>query len=561
VIADLPMTAMTSMKVTCRLVSPMASALLTLALLTSALLAAGTPAQAQPAMPNLRTMSGKPLAVPDLPPGTVTIRLARKTPANPAAGIEITATTKGANGDVRARTAKTGSDGRATFEGLATGAEFQASATVDGERLETSRFPVPGTGGTRVMLIAGLGSADSAGEAGEAAADPHAGGGNETFRMGAPTGMVAPAADLPKGTLELELKDAAGKPLTQRLVRLGEIRLTDATTEGASRHVSVHDGTTDAAGKVRFDNLTTGESAGYAAISDYEGVRISTVPFRMPPDTGMRGNILALGRTRDPSVLRLDSSRTKIVVDLREDALAIMIALYIHNPSKEMFDNGEEGLFVPFPEGAVNAQEIEGGEPIEIVPGKGVRLKTPIAPDTGAQFMTQMRYGYILPADGERVREVRQVLPIGLSDPFLLVPASTGLELSGDGVKSLPPDKDGRGDKVNQYTTHPIPAGGTLALTVSGIPGRDRTGRTIASILVLGLLGVGVVLARTGRKPGSAGGVSANDLVDKREHIFAELVEIERQRQSDGANPRLDERRRETVSRLESVYRELARLD
>jgi hypothetical protein len=519
------------------------------------------PASAQPAMPNLRSMAGKPLPVPDLPPGTVTIRLARKTPANPVAGIEITATTKGANGDVRARSSKTGTDGRATFEGIATGSEFQASATVDGERLETSRFPVPASGGTRVMLIAGLGAADEAGATADPHADPHAGGAGENFRMGAPTGSVEPAADLPRGTLELQLKDSAGRPLPQRLVRLGEIKLTDSKDEGAGRQVQVHDGTTGADGKVRFTDLTTGETAGYAAISDYEGVRISTVPFRMPTDTGMRGSILAITRTRDPSVLRLDSSRTKVVVDLREDALAVMIALYIHNPSKEMFDNGEEGLFIPFPDGAVNAQEIEGGEPIEIVAGKGVRLKTPIAPDTGAQFMTQVRFGYILPADGEKVRDVRQPFPIGLSDPFLLVPANTGLELSGDGVKPLPPDKDGRGDKVNQYTTTAIPAGGTLALTVSGIPGRDRTGRTIASILVVALIGAGFFLARTGGKgqPGSA--ASTTQLVDKREHIFAELVEIERQRQSDGANPRLDDKRRETVARLESVYRELARLD
>jgi hypothetical protein len=533
------------------------------AIIAATLLAIGSfPAHAQPAMPNLRSMAGKPLPVPNLPPGTVTIRLARKTPANPVAGIEITATTKGANGDVRARSSKTGTDGRATFEGIATGSEFQASATVDGERLETSRFPVPASGGTRVMLIAGLGTADEAGSSGDPHADPHAGGAGENFRMGAPTGSVEPAADLPRGTLELQLKDSAGRPLPQRLVRLGEIKLTDSKDEGAGRQVQVHDGTTGADGKVRFTDLTTGETAGYAAISDYEGVRISTVPFRMPTDTGMRGSILAITRTRDPSVLRLDSSRTKVVVDLREDALAVMIALYIHNPSKEMFDNGEEGLFIPFPDGAVNAQEIEGGEPIEIVAGKGVRLKTPIAPDTGAQFMTQVRFGYILPADGEKVRDVRQPFPIGLSDPFLLVPANTGLELSGDGVKALPADKDGRGDKVNQYTTTAIPAGGTLALTVSGIPGRDRTGRTIASILVVALIGAGFFLARTGGKAGQPGSAaSTTQLVDKREHIFAELVEIERQRQSDGANPRLDDKRRETVARLESVYRELARLD
>ncbi|HEY0710508.1 MAG TPA: hypothetical protein VGG33_27130, partial [Polyangia bacterium] len=103
---------------------------------------ASAPAQAQPAMPDLRSMTGRPLPVPDLPPGTVVVRLARNVPANAAAGIDVVAVTRGANGDNRSRTVKSGADGRATFEGIAPGSEFHASATIDGERLETAKFPV-----------------------------------------------------------------------------------------------------------------------------------------------------------------------------------------------------------------------------------------------------------------------------------------------------------------------------------------------------------------------------------------------------------------------------------
>ncbi len=502
-------------------------------------------------------MSGKPLPVPDLPPGTVVVRLARKTPQNAAVGVEITATTKGANGDSRNRSAKTGPDGRATFDGIAPGSEFHATAEVDGERLETSRFPVPSGGGTRVMLIAGLGAADPH----AAPADPHAGAAPaETFKMGAPTGEVQPASDLPKGTLEITLKNAEGRPLAGRPVRLGEVKLTSESTADPKREVRVHDAVTDAEGKVRFTNLTTGETAGFAAVSDHEGMRLSTVPFRMPADTGMRGSILALLRTSDPSVLELDP-QTKFVVDLREDALAVMIGLFIRNKSRQIFDAGEDGLVIPFPDGAVNAQEIEGGESIEIIPGKGVRLKTPIPPDAGAQFMTQIRYGYVLPANGDRTLDVRQPLPMALPDPFILVPANTGLRLDGSGLRALPADKDGRGDRVNVYTMPALPAGGTLALTVAGIPGRDRTGQTVAAGISLALAGVAIFLARRPGKSQVSGGPTSDELVDKREKIFGELVEIERQRKAEGANPRLDERRRETIGRLESVYRELAKAD
>jgi hypothetical protein len=519
-------------------------------------------ALAQPAMPDLRTMMGKPLPVPDLPAGTVVVRLARQMPANAAAGIEVTATTKGANGDLRKRTAKSGPDGRATFDGIAAGSEFQASVTIDGETLETSRFPVPASGGTRVMLIAGLAAG------GAAAADPHAAAGAgaaETFRIGAPTGQVEPAPDLAAGTLELTLEDATGKPMIAQAVRLGEVRLgPDAPPNG---EVRVHEAMTDAQGRVRFMDLTTGDAAGYAAVSVYQGSRISTVPFRMPKDSGMRGKILALGRTRDPAVLSLDP-RTKIVVDLREEAVAVMVALFFRNTSRDVFDAGDEGLFIPLPEGAVNAQEIEGGEPIEIQPGKGVRVKLAIPPDQSAQFVTQVRFGYILPSDGARSLDIRQVLPVSLPEPLLLVPAKTGVTLEANGLKIEKPDTDGRGDKVDVYTVPAIAAGGTLAVTAHGLPARDRTGRTIAGGLSLLLVGAAFVLARSKRAartpsaPAANGnGVSSEELVDKRERIFAELVAIERQRQKDGPSPRLDDRRKETVGRLESVYRDLSRAD
>src|SRR6266404_2646684 len=69
-------------------------------------------------MPNLRAISGKPLPDRGMPPGTVTVRVGRKTPANAAAGLEIVAIIKNAGGDLRKRTAKTDASGRAVFEGI-----------------------------------------------------------------------------------------------------------------------------------------------------------------------------------------------------------------------------------------------------------------------------------------------------------------------------------------------------------------------------------------------------------------------------------------------------------
>ncbi len=77
-------------------------------------------------MPNLREMVGRPLPDSGMPAGTVSVRVARRMPANGVAGVEVSAVIKNAGGDLRKRTEKTDADGRAMFEGMSPGDEFHA---------------------------------------------------------------------------------------------------------------------------------------------------------------------------------------------------------------------------------------------------------------------------------------------------------------------------------------------------------------------------------------------------------------------------------------------------
>jgi hypothetical protein len=100
-------------------------------------------------MPDARQMSGIPLPVADLAPGTVTVRVVRGTITNVVAGqvVELT-------GGSAALSAKTNESGRAEFSGLQPGTRVKASTTVDGERIDSQEFAVPVTGGIRVALVA-----------------------------------------------------------------------------------------------------------------------------------------------------------------------------------------------------------------------------------------------------------------------------------------------------------------------------------------------------------------------------------------------------------------------
>jgi hypothetical protein len=108
----------------------------------------GTPAAAQVQMPNAKEMSGKVLPSPDLPAGTVTVRVARGGVGNylPGQTVEFTV-------DGKKRTATTDQNGRVEFSNLRPGAPFKAAVTVDGERLE-SDDAVVGSTGLRIMLVA-----------------------------------------------------------------------------------------------------------------------------------------------------------------------------------------------------------------------------------------------------------------------------------------------------------------------------------------------------------------------------------------------------------------------
>jgi hypothetical protein len=101
-------------------------------------------------MPDAKQMSGVPLPVSDLPPGTVTVRVVRGSMANAIFGQLVELTT----GAPSPASATTNDAGRAEFSGLAPGTRVKASATVNGERLESQEFTVPATGGIRVALVA-----------------------------------------------------------------------------------------------------------------------------------------------------------------------------------------------------------------------------------------------------------------------------------------------------------------------------------------------------------------------------------------------------------------------
>ncbi len=127
------------------------------------------PAAAQINMPDPSMIAGKALPAPELPDGTVSVRVVREGLGNNIVGQQVTVTAAGTS-----KSAATDDQGRSQMTGFQAGATGTATTTVDGEQLTSDPFEVPGSGGIRIILISGLKqlAERKAREAAEAAAAP-----------------------------------------------------------------------------------------------------------------------------------------------------------------------------------------------------------------------------------------------------------------------------------------------------------------------------------------------------------------------------------------------------
>ena len=524
---------------------------LTSALCVSSLLFVGA-AAAQP--PDLRLMAGRPLPVADLPAGSVSIRVARKLPANAAAGIEVVATITASGSEAKTIKAVTGPDGRAMFSNLPAGASFQAVAVVDGESLQTQPFPIPASGGVRSMLISALPAgpapgAQGAGEEGGGAPEQ----GNSRFAFSVTVAAPVPAADIPAGTLEVSVVDSKGKPIANHDVNVGQA--------GADGKVQAFDQKTDASGVARFVALSTAQDIGFLVVTEIEGMRIGTKPFRMATDGGMRAARMAPpARTADKSVLNLDQG-SRFIFEVREDYLFVGEVLSFRNDTDRIFDGGPKGIFIPLPHEMTSFQAMGDGATVEEIKSKGLLMRAEVPPTGPTNRGVQARFAFLLPTYGDDALEFEQTLDVPMKTPLVIVPDVYKLTLQAEGLRTLQKEKDSAGNSVSLYELGDIPAGGKVKIRISGLPKVDKTGHIIA-VVVSSLLFCWAVWGVLGARVGKGGKEEKEklsrkfrDLRNRREKLFEELVALERRRRSGGNVD--DSRREQLVSQLESVYRDL----
>ena len=377
-------------------------------------------------------------------------------------------------------------------------------------------------------------------------------------------------------------------PVGTVTVRVGRGSLTNAavgvdvvaTVAAPDGKASARTEKTKADGRATFSGLPVGATFQAQTVVDDE--RLQTASFTIPTEGGARLMLVSKAEegaentppanphaaahghggtpaetvsdagegTSDPSVVRVSSS-SKLLIDMREDSLAVMENLVLENTSDRIFRAEHGGIAIPLPAEANGVEAIEGSSHLELDQGSTIFLREAIPPSGSPRGPAQARFGFLLPIAGENSVTFRQPMPFGIENPVVMVPESDHLKLTAPGLQALAPQADDRGVQIQIFQLASVPRNGVLSITVSGLPARSRVGQTIVTVLIAALL-FAVLLGW--RRPSVE--KRPEKFRSRRDELFAELIEVERARQAAGSDDAtLTQRRSELVAAIEAADR------
>ena len=268
------------------------------ALACAALAPPATPALAQPAM-----ALGQPLPDGSMATGTVTVRVVAGTAAEPVVDAEVTLAVNG-----QPRTAKTDGSGRATFRDLPAGATVQASIVDAQQKPQSSTaFPVPPSGGTRLMLSTKpFTGAPASHAAGARAAEQGAPEARAMSGQPRPDRMMEPGSYQIRLTYNnLTVQDGAAadpQPPTGEVATLVGYR-SDGTVDVLTQPI-------DATGRTTFTGLDVSGHTTYFALGRLPRAGAHDRLMAMPigPDTQVGAKLILSGDKRDSTAPPIDDA-------------------------------------------------------------------------------------------------------------------------------------------------------------------------------------------------------------------------------------------------------------
>jgi hypothetical protein len=185
-----------------------------------------------------------------------------------------------------------------------------------------------------------------------------------------------------------------------------------------------------------------------------------------------------------------------------------------------------------------------------MIAGTRVTVAGPFAPGS-----TLVQFGYSMPITGATL-SIQQQLPVALKQFSMMAQKVGATEVRSPQIAEQR-DMPVQGQTFIVGKGPAVPAGGTIALTFTGLPHQPVWPRNVAlgiagAILLVGLWG----MRRRSPSPGEVD--RQRQLEAKRDRLFGELVALEEQYRARTIDAeRYATRRRELVAALERLYAEI----
>jgi hypothetical protein len=352
------------------------------------------------------------------------------------------------------------------------------------------------------------------------------------------------APELPDGTITVRLmREQLGNNVANHPV----------TLKGAQISRSAN---TDAQGRATFTGIEAGTAV--VATAEVDGETLQSQQFEIPAQGGVRVALVAgLKGLQDRERAQAEAAakqparpgivifggETRLIFEFQDDNLNAFYILDIVNGARTPIDTGAP-LVLELPENAIGPATMEGSSPLATVEGKRLTITGPFPPGT-----TAVQVAYSLPYDGDTVT-MEQRWPAAVEEMFVAIEQVGSVRLSSPQLQEQQ-EAEANGTRFLMARGGRINANDPFSITLSGLPHRDTTVRDVGVALAVLVMAIGLWAAFTGA-PARKSEVAK--LAARREKLFAELVELERQHHAG----RIDEQR--YVARRQHVSTQLERI-
>ncbi len=361
--------------------------------------------------------------------------------------------------------------------------------------------------------------------------------------------------------MPLPVSDAAPGTVTVRVVRGA---LTDVVADqpvdliGGAAPITVK---TNEAGRAEFNGVAPGSRV--RAVTVVDGERLESQEFDVPRSGGIRLLLVATDANA-PKPSPEDQKRaqappqpgtvvlggeSRFVIEPGEDGLNVFNLLHILNGLKTPVQTLP--LVFELPGAAERVSVLEGSSPQAVAAGKTVTVSGPFAPG-----QTVVQFAYTLPLR-RREMTVEQTLPAPLTQLTVLMQRVGEMHITSEQFASHR-DMSSEGQAYILGQGPALKAGDTITLSLTGLPAAPVWPRNLALALATMILGTGAWLAAKPRHTGADTGGRTRQLQSRRDRLFEQLTELERQHAAGAIDEeRYTAQRRELVRALERIYADL----